>query len=270
MSVASERAPTLEEQVASIDWYHTVELGQGVVTPGEYDLRAVVDRLPLAESARGRRVLDVGTHDGFWAFEMERLGARNVVALDVESPESFDWAGRAPSLDFGRALIERRRRSFALARESRRSNVELREMPVYDLAPDRIEPFDFAMVGTLLLHLRDPVGALAAIRRVAARVLVNDVVSISLTLRQPRAPAARLLAPPGQPFWWVPNVAALRLYLRAAGWSPAAAGVPYLVPYGRGHRRRPMLDRLRQGSGLVDELITLRGAPHAWVLADSQ
>jgi tRNA (mo5U34)-methyltransferase len=270
MSTASEARPALEGRIAAIDWYHTIELGPGLVTPGEYDLRPVVGRLPLADSVRGRRVLDVGTHDGFWAFEMERLGAESVVAVDVDAPDSFDYAGHAPPAEFGRALIERRREAFGLARLCRGSNVELREMSVYDLGPDRVEQVDFAIVGTLLLHLRDPIGALAAIRRVASTILVNDAVSISLTLREPRMPAARLIAPPGRSFWWAPTVPALRHYLQAAGWSVTASGGPYLVPYGSGHRRRPMRRRLRHGSGLVDELIALRGAPHAWVLASAQ
>jgi tRNA (mo5U34)-methyltransferase len=266
MGVISDRGETLEDQIAAIDWYHTIELRPGVTTPGEYDLRPVVDRLPLASSVEGKRVLDVGTHDGFWAFEMERLGAQSVVALDVDRPESFDWPWFS-SPDYGWALIERRRRAFALAGSCRSSRVEPCEMSVYDLAVDRIEPFDFAIVGTLLLHLRDPVGALAAIRRVASKILVNDVVSLSLTLRQPRGSTARLIAPPGRPFWWVPSVRTLRHYVGAAGWSVIATGGPYLVPYGAGHRRRPLLGRLRHGSGLVDELLGLRGAPHAWVLA---
>jgi tRNA (mo5U34)-methyltransferase len=213
-------------------------------------------------------VLDVGTHDGFWAFEMERLGARSVTALDVGDPDAFDFAGVPPPVGYRMGLIERRRQAFALAHSARDSRVEPYEMSVYDLAPDWFaEQFDLAVVGTLLHHLRDPIRALAAIRTVASTLLVNDAVSISLTLREPRVPTARFFAPAGRPFWWLPSIPALRHFLRAAGWSIERTGGPYLVPFGAGHRRGPFVERMRLGSGLLDELLQLRGTPHAWVLA---
>ena len=49
-------------------WYHTIELAPGEVTPGLVDLRAVAPRV-LPARIEGR-ALDVGTYDGFWAFEM--------------------------------------------------------------------------------------------------------------------------------------------------------------------------------------------------------
>src|SRR5437016_1983956 len=41
----------------------------------------------------GMRALDVGTWDGFWAFEMERRGA-DVLALDLDDPQDLDWPPR--------------------------------------------------------------------------------------------------------------------------------------------------------------------------------
>jgi hypothetical protein len=54
-------------------WYHSIELAPGLVTPGHIDLRPVARRV-LPERMEGR-ALDVGTFDGFWAFELERRGA---------------------------------------------------------------------------------------------------------------------------------------------------------------------------------------------------
>ena len=45
-------------------------------------LRETASRV-LPESLAGVRALDIGTFDGFWAFEMERRGAE-VVAIDIE------------------------------------------------------------------------------------------------------------------------------------------------------------------------------------------
>lgn len=56
-------------------WYHTIDLGGSVETPGYVDWRGYADRILPAE-LRGLRALDVGTYDGFWAFEMEKRGGR--------------------------------------------------------------------------------------------------------------------------------------------------------------------------------------------------
>ncbi len=71
-------------------WYHTIELAPGVVTPGWFDLRPIVAQLPWPD-VRGKRCLDVGTYDGFLAFELESRGAAEVVAADIATPADWDW-----------------------------------------------------------------------------------------------------------------------------------------------------------------------------------
>jgi len=44
----------------------------------------------LPADLSGRRALDVGTFDGFWAFELERRGAE-VVAADLERFDEVEW-----------------------------------------------------------------------------------------------------------------------------------------------------------------------------------
>src|SRR5260221_8545583 len=74
-------------------WYHTLELADGVITKGMFDLRPYVAHYGLPERMDGMRALDVGTWDGFWAFEMERRGAE-VVALDLDDELELDWPPR--------------------------------------------------------------------------------------------------------------------------------------------------------------------------------
>ena len=88
----------LRRKVGEHDWYHTIELAPGVVTPGWFDLRDVVTPDPDPRIAGRARALDVGTFDGFWAFEMERRGASEVIAIDVLDPAAWDWpAGSEPA-----------------------------------------------------------------------------------------------------------------------------------------------------------------------------
>ena len=81
-------------------WYHTMELAPGVVTPGWFDLRPILDRLPWPD-VEGKRCLDVGTYDGHLAFELERRGAAEVLALDISDHESWDWPIRIRRGSFG-------------------------------------------------------------------------------------------------------------------------------------------------------------------------
>src|SRR3954469_15020041 len=74
-------------------WYHTMELAPGVVTPGWFDLRGILDRMPWPD-VTGRRCLDVGTYDGQLAFELERRGAAEVVAIDLSDHAEWDWPVR--------------------------------------------------------------------------------------------------------------------------------------------------------------------------------
>src|ERR1051326_1597538 len=75
---ASSRGGTVadsSDEVRNFAWYHTLELPGGVVTPGMFDTRPAATKIGMPPSLAGKRCLDVGTSDGFWAFEMERRGA---------------------------------------------------------------------------------------------------------------------------------------------------------------------------------------------------
>ena len=253
----------LAERAAALRWYHTIALPGGVVTRGEYDLRDTLRRLPFPPSLRGKRCLDVGTHDGFWAFEMERRGADEVVAIDLDDPARYDWPLPRPPLE-GEAA-QPRDAAFRLAHEALGSRVQRRVLSVYDLSREEVGGFDFVFIGTLLLHLRDPIGALAAIRRVCdGELLVNDVISLSMTLRRRGAPAAALSTIDDAPFWWVPNAAGLERYVRAAGFEVLARGRPYLARNGAGAVKLGW--RARGAASLRRMLVLKLGVPHAWVV----
>jgi SAM-dependent methyltransferase len=204
-------------------WYHSIELAPGVVTPGQVDLRRVAPKL-LPADLRGRRCLDIGTFDGFWAFEMERRGGE-VVAIDIERVEAAEWPPIA------RARLERATEDwgsrlgtgFRLAAEALSSRVNRVLCNYYDLTPEAIGgKVDFAFSGAILLHLRDPVRALERVRSTLAEggeLRILEPVSVALTLRAPRRPAASFQAASSDFNWWVPNLAAVNAWLRAAGFT---------------------------------------------------
>lgn len=151
------------------DWYHTIELGDGLVSRALFDHRPVVDRYGLPTSLVGKTALDVGTFDGFWAFEMERRGAEDVVAIDVPTVGDFDWL---PQRKASLGAVAARKSRFALAHAMRRSRVRRTLCSVYDLSPETIGTFDVVFCGDVLLHLFNPFQALLNIRAVTRELAV--------------------------------------------------------------------------------------------------
>jgi SAM-dependent methyltransferase len=223
-------------------WYHTIDLGPQGVTPGMIDLRAVAAKV-LPADLGGRRALDVGTFDGFWAFELERRGAAEVVATDVGEAHDADWPPhrRAELQASVERLGVRLGQGFGIASEALGSRVRRVECDVRALTAEAVGgPVDVAFCGALLLHLRDPVGALERIRSVLAPdgvLLLLEPVAVRESLLHPRRAVARF-EPASTPFnWWVANVATLRSWLRVAGFGRAKL---------KGLHRPPAREGMRQ------------------------
>jgi tRNA (mo5U34)-methyltransferase len=250
-------------------WYHTIDLPGGVATPGWFDLRPIVSRMPWPDVA-GKRCLDIGTYDGFLAFELERRGAAEVVATDISDHDQWDWPpdvrARAGA-DLGRYAGPEKGRGFRVARDALRSSVERIECSVYDLSPERVGRFDVVVCGTLLLHLRDPIRALEAMRSVCVgHVLSAEEVRLRASVLHPRRPVVELNGVGELCQWWVPNVAGHRRMLRSAGFAIDRATAPYSVPFGVGG---PRLTRRHRVLGTpARRLLTGNdGVPHSAVLA---
>ena len=253
-------------------WYHTIELPGGEVTPGHYDKRTTVDRIGFPTSLEGKRCLDVGTSDGFWAFLMEKRGAAEVVALDIDDPAEYDWPLPKPADP--RRLANREpgpNKNFMRAHAALGSKVERVNCLVYDASPERLGgKFDFVFMGSLALHLRDPVGAWAAVRTCVAddgRFLSADSISIWQTLVSPTIPSTQLDAD-RIPRWFTPNLRGYHRMLTAAGFKIEKRGRPYFIPFGQG-LGKPQWTRenLKRPSYLTFNLVLRHlGAPSAWAL----
>ncbi len=258
------------EQALDREWYHTIELAPGIVTPGWFDTRRVASRLPFPTSLEDRRCLDVATFDGFWAFEMERRGAAEVHAIDVLDPRGWDWP--VTSAEDTIQAINRRKeggRGFDVAHRALGSNVTFEERSVYDLDSAEVGEFDLVYVGSLLLHLRDPVRALERVRAVCSgQLLLVDNIHLPLTLLHPRRAVADFDGA-GRPWWWKANLAALARMVRAAGFELERSPERLYMPPGRGHPHwRTLRPRgLRTPEGRHIALTALRGDPHAAILA---
>jgi len=148
--VDSDRAALIRARIATVPvWYHQIDLGEGITTPGFNRSAEVLGWMDIPADCKGLRVLDVGARDGFFAFEFERRGAE-VVAVDY---------------------LPRNETGFDVAAELLGSRVPYIEDNVYHLTPERYGTFDIVLFLGLLYHLPDPLGALNILRSVCRKTL---------------------------------------------------------------------------------------------------
>lgn len=217
--LADPETAALAKRVAEIKWYHTIDLGGGVTTPGFFDHRSILSNYRLPERLSGLRVLDIATFDGFWAFEFERRGASEVVALDVAKPRDLDlpflrrrqMTEKELELPFGAG--------FRLAHGALRSKVRLVQSSVYDLSPDRLGLFDVVHCGDLLIHLRDPAWALWSIRSVTrGHALISECIDPDLERHDDR-PVMQYGGGRENNIWWRFSASAVEMMMADAGFA---------------------------------------------------
>jgi tRNA (mo5U34)-methyltransferase len=140
LAVRQLNVDELKNEVAKIRWLHSIDLGNGIVTPGwERNTASRLQELMIPDDLRGMTVLDIGAWDGFFSFEAERRGAKRVLATDFDSWVGKTWGSKA---------------GFELARRALNSNVEDMTIDVVELSPERVGVFDLVLFLGVLYHLR--------------------------------------------------------------------------------------------------------------------
>ncbi len=182
MSIVADFPYSAPRTVSGVDecvFYHTMELPDIGLVPGIWDLRDGVSDYLGNVSLAGKRVLEIGTANGFLCFEMERRGAE-VVAYDL-SDQAGSWdvvpfGGRADATMVAERMDVMRQinNGYWLAHEKLDSRARVAYGSVYDV-PNAIGPVEVATFGCVLLHLRDPFLALQrALRLTTESVIVTE------------------------------------------------------------------------------------------------
>ena len=198
-------APTaaLMDDINKINfWWHKIDLGNGITTPGRDDTLTKLVQVNLPQSLQGLSVLDIGAWDGFFSFECERRGAKRVVALDKAV-----WD--IPTIG---------KRGFELARRVLGSKVEDVELDVLDISPERVGVFDLVLFLGVLYHMPHP---LLALERVASVVGKQLILETHVDMNEHDRPVLAFYpedecANDGSN-WFGPNRAAVEAMLRVVG-----------------------------------------------------
>jgi tRNA (mo5U34)-methyltransferase len=230
-------------------WYHTIDLGDGLVTPGTFDYRASLAEFRFPDDMSGMSALDVGSASGFFAFELERRGAA-VTSIEIPALDRWDhFPGESEHAIVNKIrdllpyhsvlpsdVIERTFRTltaqqlhhmlldgpFEFCRRVLHSRVERAFGAVYDLPQvlGDTRRFDVVLLGDILLHTIDPLRALVAASRVCGGTLmiVQEMGSTSddrpavlyVGGDTPDADVAQ---------WWRPNLPWFRHVLKRVGFD---------------------------------------------------
>ena len=160
-------------------WYHTVELPDGRVLPGAWDLRGHEPEYLGGVDVGGARVLELGPAIGYLTYYMERQGAE-VVAFEAGFDVSIDFLPvRGREDDEGRLrvmqeTIDRNHDAWWYLHRAYGSSAKFVQGDIYDM-PSDLGTFDITLVGAILLHLREPWGALSeAARRTTRTMIVTE------------------------------------------------------------------------------------------------
>jgi tRNA (mo5U34)-methyltransferase len=239
------------ENVSDYFWYHTIDLGDGLITPGTYDYRFNLDQFHFPENMLGLRVLDVGSGTGFFAFEFERRGAE-VTSVDLPSMANLD---RFPGETLEQTIrkVEEMMREHALYSADQKKGIfgveALKELhrthldgpfkfchsrlkskvarcysTIYEVSREKLGQgdFDLVFIGDVLVHTINPLQALAAVAALCRGTLV-----VSQVLAETAESRPMMLYVGGdrpgedEVTWWWPNHQCFEQMLRKLGFREA-------------------------------------------------
>lgn len=132
----------LQSKADKYSWYHTIKLSNDVYTKSviphfkekwDFMLQGMENI-----DFKNKRVLDVGCRDGLFSFEAEKRGAKEIIAIDNDISEGAS--------EFLIPLFN--------------SKVQMYEMNLYDLNPEKFGLFDVIIFYGVLYHLRYPIWGL--------------------------------------------------------------------------------------------------------------
>jgi tRNA (mo5U34)-methyltransferase len=184
-------------------WYHTIDLGGGVVTPGRSNVRAkfeqIADKLP--PSLDDLRVLDLGCNAGGIAVQFAQRGSRVVgVEAGVGYHKQACWVRDRLGLD-----------------------IEYYRMPIYEIG-SLAGMFDIVLFLGLFYHLRYPQLALDLLAtKCDGLMLMNTPIVRSphrvMELRLQTEPGRITQSAESRHNWWFPSPSAIGGMLSVAGFT---------------------------------------------------
>lgn len=195
---------TLAEQAAKIRWFHSMDFGEFKVEGGRKlaTVQSDADTIFTKAPVTGKTVLDIGSWDGFFAFEAHRRGAARVLATDY-----YMWITRD------------RKNGFDFAKRILNAPIEERVVDAMNISPETVGGrFDVVLLLGVLYHLQHPLLGLQKAAAVTRECLVVETHIDAIESERP----AMTYYPRGElagdnTNWWGPNRACVEAMLGTCG-----------------------------------------------------
>ena len=177
----------IRKEVEALKWHHSIDLGNGIVTPGQDNSAKKMKRLNFPKSFKGKTVLDIGSWDSFiWQ-------------------GSVDWAGKE---------------GFDLAKRILNSKVDEQVVDILDISPETVEMHDVVFFLGVLYHMRHPLLSLEKVASVTKEMVILETAVDMLWHRRPAIafyPTDEVGSDPTN--WCGPNTAAVVGMLKTVGFK---------------------------------------------------
>jgi hypothetical protein len=166
---------------------------------------------------------------GYTDFDMQGRHTHPPIEIEKPQPDAYTDDGRP-------VYFSPVSRGLWIMLDLLGSQVEYRNSRVYDLTPAFFGgTFDLVFMGALLLHLRDPIGALQACRRVchgqliATTPILDDAFGlVGTSMMLPWAGFDPIS-------WWQPNLACYETWFEMAGFADVDASRSVTLTSDRPH-----------------------------------
>ena len=200
------RQDQIRAEIAGFKWWHTIDFGDGIRTPGmcSFERLSMMADAFYSVPVAGKMLIDICCWDGFFAIEAAKRGAK-VLATDHYVWHRHGWASRG---------------AFDLARKHLAPQIEVMDVDVLDLSPATVGVHDIALFSGVLYHMRHPLLALEKAASVTREFLI-----VETHLNAEDEPRPAMIFYPGAEFnnnpnnWWGPNRACVEAMLRDCGFQ---------------------------------------------------
>ena len=229
-------------------WFHSVDLGDGVITPGfktSEILAGETANMKLPD-VQGKTVLDIGAWDGYFSFEAERRGARRVLALDhyvwsMDCLAHHNWASSrnqrgVPLVPYHHVPTTWKphelpgKKGFDTCHQILESNVEQLVADFMTVNLEAVGAFDIVFFFGVLYHLEEPLRALRRLALLTRETAVIETAAVYVPGFEHVSlyefyETTELGGDIGN--WWAPNKVGLEKACRAAGFKTVEVVSPY-------------------------------------------
>jgi tRNA (mo5U34)-methyltransferase len=205
---ASNAAKSLQEEVNALPWFHQIDFGNGVLSPGwikKPKVERVARTLFDPVTVTGKTLLDIGCWDGAYSVEATRRGASHVLATDHYAWHE-GWGDR---------------RSFELTRAHLAPSIEAMDIDIPDLSAATVGTHDIVLFLGVFYHLRHPFETLERVAATAKECLILE----THLMRLPFTNKPHMRFYPNSELhndhtnWWSPNRACVEAMLRDVGFK---------------------------------------------------